>query len=665
MKLDKKFLGASFLLLVVSALVYLPKIANFGYYNDDWYLMYNAYTQGPSIYHEVFSSDRPMRAYVMITSYHLFGFEPLFYNLSALFFRFLSGVGLLWMLRLLWKKENRATLLIAVLFVIYPGFLSQFNGIDYQSQMISLASALLSIAFTLKFILNEKKSYKFLYLFLSFLFGWIYLGLVEYFIGFEVLRFGAIFVLVARKKEKIIEKAFLALTKGWVFLLISFAFLFWRTFFFENERRATSISSQLGVLFASPIHTGLWWTVYLLEGALDVVFLAWAVPVYTLSFNLRLSDTLKGLGLVGILVFIVLFALFKFVENDEKEWAGENWQKEVLWLGIVSSIGGILPIIMVNRHIDFFSYSRYTLGGSVGGVMVIIALFYFLNNEKTKAFLFGLMLFSASLTHYANATNLNLNTEATNNFWWQMSWRAPQIEEGTTMVVEYPNATLSEDYIIWGAANLLYYPEIAKEIPLTTPLSALLLTPNSIIDIQTKSGEANSGGRGYESLHNPRNILVASQATKNGCVRILGGEFPDISSYDSYRIQLVAPYSKIENILPNVESKIPPEIVFGAEPAHRWCYYYQKASLARQQGDWDMVISLQEKALEEGYYPADSIEWFPLLEAYARKGEKEKMRPYISILRSEPRLLQEACQILSQAAHDEETQTYIEKKFCE
>jgi len=662
MKLDKKFWGASLLLLVVSALVYLPKIANFGYYNDDWYLIYDAYTQGPSIYHEVFRGDRPMRAYVMIASYHLFGFNPLLYNLSAYFFRLLSGIGFLWTLRLLWKEENRATLITAILFLIYPGFFSLPNGIDYQSQMISLAFAMLSITFTLKFLLEEEKGKRIFYFLISFLLGWIYLGLVEYFIGFEVLRFGAIFLLASREKSSFSQKVFGAFKKGWAFLLIPFSFLFWRVFLFENERRATSISSQFGQLVASPIHTGLWWSVYTLEGLLEIIFLVWAVPLYSISFNLRLREALIGIGLASLLVFIVLFSLKKYVIEETPS---KKAKMEALWLGGLSALGGILPIIMVNRHIDFFDYSRYTLNGSAGGAMVVVALLYFFENKKVRNFLLGLMLFSASFTHYANAIKLAQNTEATNNFWWQMSWRSPQIAEDTTMVIEYPHANLSEDYIVWGAANLLYYPDIPQSKTLTTPLSALLLTPNNVIDIQSQKGEANSDGRGYQSTRDFGNVLVLTQTTENGCLRALDGASPDLSSYDSYRIQLIAPYSKPENILTDVEQREPPEIVFGVEPPHKWCYYYQKASLARQQGDWDEVIKLQEKALDEGYYPADSIEWMPLLEAYAKKGEHEKIRRYISILREEPRLMQHACIILSEAAQNEETKTFIEKKFCE
>ena len=667
---DKKFfLWASFALLLISALVYLPKLGALGYYNDDWYLVYDAYTQGPSIYHEVFRIDRPLRAYVMIASYHIFGLDPVLYNLSAYFFRFLSSLGFLWALRLLWPKQKAPILGMATLFLLYPGFLSQYNGIDYQSQMISLAFALFSIALTIKAIVTNDKFLKAVYFVFSLILGWIYLGLVEYFIGFEVLRFAAVFMLASRRKEKLLEKVFLTLQQSWGYLLIAGAFLVWNVFFFENERKATSVTAQFGQLFASPVHTGLWWLVYLFQGLLDVLILTWAVPFRALVFNLRLRDFLIGAGL-AVFVAALTVLVFFWLSDDEDDVEEtppqrENWQREALLLGIFSAAGGILPIIMVNRHLDFFSYSRYTLGGSAGSVIAIIAFLFYLRQKAARISLLTMLVFLSAFTHFGNATKLELNTEATNEFWWQMSWRAPQIKEGTTLVVEYKNAEISEDYIVWGAANLLYYPEIPQEIPLKTPLSALLLTPEHINKIRTTQGETNSNGRGYDSHIDFDNVLIATQAGAGSCVRILDGQQSELSSFDSYRIQLVAPYSNIQSIATEAKPMLPAENIFGSEPSHQWCYFYQKASLARQQGNWSEVLSLLEKALEEGFYPTDSIEWMPLLEAYTKNGEKEKIRPYISILKAEPFLAEQACNTLLKAAESNDMKTYIENKICE
>ncbi len=49
----------SALLALVSGLAYLPFVSQFGYFNDDWYLMYAAGARGVSVFRDIFSIDRP------------------------------------------------------------------------------------------------------------------------------------------------------------------------------------------------------------------------------------------------------------------------------------------------------------------------------------------------------------------------------------------------------------------------------------------------------------------------------------------------------------------------------------------------------------------------------------------------------------------------------
>lgn len=59
------------------------------------------------------------------------------YNLSAYVFRVLGALALLWVVRMLWHRQSTATLLMALLFLIYPGFLSQPNCIYLCKRSIS------------------------------------------------------------------------------------------------------------------------------------------------------------------------------------------------------------------------------------------------------------------------------------------------------------------------------------------------------------------------------------------------------------------------------------------------------------------------------------------------------------------------------------------------
>src|SRR5215510_8427271 len=186
------------LLVVVSSIAYLPLVGKFGYFYDDWYLMHSVGAYGSSVFWDIFSVDRPYRALVMIPAFSLFGPNPLYYNLSAYLFRLAGGLALFWILKMLWPRQQNLITLMALLFLIYPGFLSQPNAIDYQCHIVGLAAALLSITLTLKAILTENPNRRILLHIVSFFPGWLYLGQMEWYIGFEFFRWACVFLLSSR-----------------------------------------------------------------------------------------------------------------------------------------------------------------------------------------------------------------------------------------------------------------------------------------------------------------------------------------------------------------------------------------------------------------------------------------------------------------------------------
>jgi hypothetical protein len=66
-----------------------------------------------------------------------------------------------------------------------------------------------------------------------------------------------------------------------------------------------------------------------------------------------------------------------------------------------------------------------------------------------------------------------------------------------------------------------------------------------------------------------------------------------------------------------------PEI-YGPEPTHGWCYYFQKAELARQFGDWDEVVNLGNLAFKLDDFPNNPVERFVFIEGYAHVGKWDR-----------------------------------------
>src|SRR5690606_30479892 len=162
------------------------------------------------------------------------------------------------------------------------------------------------------------------------------------------------------------------------------------------------------------------------------------------------------------------------------------------------------------------------------------------------------------------------------------------------------------------------------------------------------------------------NILLMIQSSENGCVRFINGNSPELSPYDADRLVLISPYSKLDNVMTEGDSPTVPVAVFGEEPEHDWCFYYQKADLARQRGEWEQVPLLLKEALDKGYYSGDPLEWMPFFQAYAVTGDVDKMRSTLKLIVLNRQLRIKTCEMMSnfmeQKTLNQEVQDFIQKK---
>lgn len=666
---SKKILSLG-LLFLVSALVYLPLIDKFGYTHDDWYLMYAAKVKGAAIFREAFIEDRPLRAWVMMPAYTIFGDNPLYFNFSAYFFRLLSGIGFLWTVQLLWVKQRSATLWMALLFLIYPGFLSQPNGIDYQSQMVALAAATFSLALTLKSLSASNIFVRSVFVAVAALLAWLYLGLVEYFIGIEVLRFLLLFTVALRSEGTFFKKAQKAFVDSVPFLLAPLPFVFWRFFLFDSERGATNIGAQLSGFSESPLLVSATWFINLVHDAIKTLFLAWGVPLSSLAFGMRIKETATGFSLGAIVVLLVIAVVFLLRKNeksigDAEVVHPEHWQKEAVWLGFLTLTAGLLPITLVNRSVIFPSHSRYTLAASIGVVFILVAISYFFANGKLRITVLSILIFIATLTHYANAVSFSQETAALQDFWWQVSWRIPHIAQETTLIANYPNSAIEEEYFVWGPANQIYYPEGTSRTRVRPGVYAFVLTHDTVLNILTQQINSPSIRRGTIIYADYRDILILTQPTTNSCVHVIDGSQPEYSQWEDGKIMQIGDYSDATRILADAASHTPPEIIFGAEPAHGWCYFYEMAALARQRGDWAKVYALDTEASQQGSVAKDPVEWMPFLQSYIHFDDVERLTKVSKTIKNNFFVRKQACEILqSMPEISPEAAAVVDVKIC-
>jgi hypothetical protein len=386
-----------------------------------------------------------------------------------------------------------------------------------------------------------------------------------------------------------------------------------------------------------------------------------------LAFSLRLRDAFTGFGLAVLAVLLVV-ALFRAGVQEGETEDDPNVMREQGVMAVCMIIAGLIPVILVNRHVILPDYSRYTLASSAGVAILFSMVIDKVSARSMKLAVTGFFVAAAVLTHYGNSMRAVNETQATHDFWWQVAWRAPQIKEGTTLIASYPEGPASEDYFIWGPANLIYYPEPQSADELKIKLPAAVLANEVVLQITATGGVETPLRRGNYLERDFGNILVMIQTSANGCVRFIDGNAPELSSNDQQKLLLVAPFSDLGNVLTETEFNRPPVMVFGDEPFHGWCYYYQKADLARQQGAWDQIPPLLREALAQGHYPEDGLEWMPFLQASAVLGDVDQVRTTAKLVSIDKFMRLQSCNIMTdfmkKESLDEDVRTVIEKNIC-
>ena len=653
-----------FLLFAVSALVYLPFVRRIGLINDDWYLIFAGKAGGADFFSAVFSSDRPMRAFVMGAAYSLFGDDILLYHLSGFLFRVLSGVCAYWLFQMIWQKSRTANTWLAILFVIYPGFLSQVNPIDYQSQLFSLFLAVLSIALSIKAILTSGWV-KILLTALAIMTGIFYLGLVEYFFGLEALRVICIYLL---HKDRPFAQRAVTTFKQWLpSAIIPAGFMFWRVFIFDSERKATDIGAQLQTLSASPLLNSFWLGLALFQDSFKAAFLAWGVPLYLFTTGLRIREHLLSFGVAGLIIALIIWGS-KHLEDDSRS-VDNGWTSASTAAGLASVTLSVLPVIFVNRRLLFEVYSRYALGASLGSAMILVGLLFSISNKRIRDGALAVLVLIAALTHFHNGARAVEKTDSFRDFWWQVSWRVPDLQPETTLVGNYPITAIEEDYFVWGPAALIYNPASTDSTVVKPMVYAIVLNEKNLLGIMQGEETPAIERRGILTEPDLKNVLVLSQPTPFSCVHVMDGNFPTISTYEETEIAAAAYYSNIELVKSEAEPHTPPFSIFGAEPEHGWCYTFQAASLAGQRGEWETAAELGNKAWDRDMRPDDKSEWLIFLKAYAHLNQFEEVTKIAKDIKKDAMLTHQVCLSLPTQFGDPDTspemQRLLTKIFCE
>jgi hypothetical protein len=657
---------AAGILLAFGLLAYTPFIHKFGFYRDDWYMLWAGHVFGPQAIIDLFTFDRPFVGYVFSGSYRLLGENPLNWQFYSLGLRTLGTLGFFWILRRLWPGRKIETTTAAILFFIYPGFLQWANATTKSNQLTTYTLAILSICLTLAALQSKKNQSKVLYSIGAVVTAVSYWFLYEYMIGMEGMRLGIITLLVWREgtgkqwKQNIVK-----ILKGWLPYFIPLGLhIGWRLFFFESGRQGMNVQVALSAYQSGPLRTIIKRSFVFVIDVFEAVFSAWIVPLNDFTFRLGPADFFNAviLSLVGIGIFLSYFVLASSQNADKNRIPGEERPLlEIILLGGATLLFTLAPVVAVGRDIRWDSgFDKYTLHVIAGAVLLIVGATSFLIRGKQKSIVYSLLIGIALASQFGNSVQWADFWADQRELWWQMSWRAPQLEEGTVLLVETPGKDFFEDYEIWGPANLIYAPT-----SVSPRVVAEVFAPSTLEKIRVGTTETSGLRQFLEYSRNFHHSLILSRPERTSCWHILDGNDPIFPQETSGMLYATVRSSKVDQIVVDTPPSQPPAHIFGAEPEHEWCYFFQKASFEAQRGEWGNIAQLADQALDAGFKPIDRSEWLPFLKGLVMVDRNEDAEEMALWIRDIPAIRHRQCDYLSDTAlPDPARQSYLREILC-
>ncbi|MFN2233067.1 MAG: hypothetical protein ACK2U1_02475 [Anaerolineales bacterium] len=629
-------------IILLTVITHGFRLASLGFYRDDWYLLWNGYTQGFQSIGPIFQGDRPFMGIIYAWVYRFLGNEALAWHLYALVLKLVGALAFFWLLRMIWPSSVFETTTATLLFVVYPGFLQQPNANTFQNHLLGYLLAILSIAFTIRAIQTSRIWKTVLLYGAAVIFQVVYLNIYEYMIGLEGVRILLLWYVTSRDIRGSFKVKIKIFLKHWIiFAPAIIGVLYWRIFVFESSRQAMNMGSLLSTYSSSKLSSLYYVVVDFSVDLLDAIIAAWIVPLYGFLRESTYRDI--GMSVLYAMVAVGLLSLYyRYLRRRNLLIEGQEKYKKYavfIWIGLVATFVTILPIVLAGRNIYFSNqFDRYTLQATIGISLLLIGIILYSLRGNLGIYLFVLLIGLGVATHFHNISFYQEFWNIQRELWWQLSWRAPDILDETVLVAMLPpDYKLAESYEIWGPANIIYRPD---EENLKIPAEVLNRSTAQYI---LRGADDEREQRGALIIRNFKNVLVVSMPTPYNCVNAIDGNKFELSQSEDLLVTQVAPYSKIDRIDIDGNTHDPPFSIFGAEPDHTWCYFYQKMSLARQRNDWDEVARLADEALDLGFKPLDLYEWMPVLEGYANTGRNKDARHISRIIQSDKNLQHSIC----------------------
>ncbi len=611
---------APVLLLVVVGLAYGLLFTQQGFYWDDYPLTWTAHTYGLEGLERYFSTNRPFWGLLYQASNALLGEQTWVWQLFGLFWRWISAVLFWLVVRELWPRPKSAALLAGLALAIYPGFGQQAIGMVYGHFFIVLSAFLFSLYAQFRALRSTRRAWAWHGLALAA--SLLNLLTMEYFFLLELVR--PVLLGVHFSRQTTARKALIGrILRAWgPYLAVFVGVGIWRAFFFTYQ---TNNYEPLGLqaLLANPL-AGLWGILKAAGADFALAGIAaWGLPLTFANLEgtgnatliLFVGVTLAGAALSGVCL------RKQSAESAEAAGAPRRSGLEMLLVGVFLLLIAGGPFYLTNLPVRLhFPNDRFTIPFMPGSALLLSGGLHWAcaRRPRLRTLLAALLVGLACGYLFANSNVYRRDWVAQRSFFWQLTWRIPELQDGTTLLTNDLPLQFYSDNSLTAPLNWIYAPENT-----TQAMAVALLYPT----VRTGKDSLPAFQPGVDifidyltaTFSGSTDQVVAIYYQPPGCLRVLDGAVEADNLFVTAQIRAAATdLGSSEWIIADPElAATPPAQYYGSEPAHGWCYYYEKADLARQEQDWTQVAALGDQAFALGDYPNDPAERLPYIEGFA------------------------------------------------
>ena len=597
----------------MASVSYLFFFKQMGFYWDEWPLIWISRKLGDAGLADYFSTNRPFWGMIYRMTIPLLGSQPWVWHIFALFWRWLCAVLLWGLIFQTWPDFKEIAAACALLFLIYPGYDLQPIALMFGHFSLVLTTFLASL-FLMAFAQRRCGWPRWILTAFSLAASLINLLAMEYFIVLDLIRLPLLWVIKGQNQKN--EKS--NRLKKTLFAWSPYAFVFiavtvWRTFFFKFQTQNYQ-PVLLNDLRTSPFQTIGSLILTVLLDIFKVTIEAWGK-----IFTTPAIDVIGKSGLLLVILAAVAAALLVitwFFSFPATRTIDKKPLMEMLAVALAALLLGGAPFWLTGLPVGLvYQNSRFTLPFLLGLCLLVSAMLWLLplsNHIKTIPLVVLVALSAAYQVQIGDSYRRDWVQQT--NLFWQMAWRIPALRHGTSLVINNYPMTHVSDNSLSAPLNDIYAPDNHSQDMSFMLYYASLRGQKYFNDF--KPGSDFEHNYLAAVFHGSSDRMLALYYDPPACLTVLDPDTDPSNALIPVEMRAAAALSALD-LISDQPVHQPAAEIFGVEPAHNWCYFYEKADLARQKKDWDEVASLGDRAFAIKDYPNGPLERLPFIEGYA------------------------------------------------